>query len=152
MRGRLWSLRRCPIVNCNRFRSVRGPGGCRVGCGRLRPRSVVNCNRCRSVRGSGGCVVGCGRLRRSSVVNCNRSLSVRLVVAWSAVAAVVAAGRLWRCAIVSCYTFRSVVWWKVRTGDFLCNFCTRSNLWRWQLRTRVFVVTSVRGPIYGGGS
>ena len=33
-----------------------------VGCGRLRRCLIGNCNRSGSVRGSGGCVVGCGRL------------------------------------------------------------------------------------------
>ena len=42
-----------------------------VGCGRLRRCPVANCNRSRSVRGwLRGCVVGCARLRRCLIVNC----------------------------------------------------------------------------------
>ena len=68
-----------------------------VGCGRLRRCLLGNRNRSGSVRGSGGCVVGCGQLW-SAVVGCGTVLLgiaidlaplEGLVVALSAVVVVV---------------------------------------------------------------
>ena len=50
----------------------RGSGGCVVGCGwlwRLRRCLIVNCNRFHPVRESGDCLVGCGRLWSAAVLS-----------------------------------------------------------------------------------
>ena len=65
-----------------------------VAAGRLRRFLIANCSRARSLRGSGGCVVAGGRLW-SPLVGCGAVF------------------------IVNCNRSRSVVWWKLRTGDFL---------------------------------
>ena len=73
-----------------------------VGCGRRRRCLIGNCNRSGSVRGSGGCVVGCGRLWSPAALSLEIAIDLAplegLVVALSAL---VGCGRRRRCRIAN---------------------------------------------------